>query len=138
MVSISAEASSSKLPPTRPSKPSLKGKERAHPSTTTSDLSAGIEKKKRKLRIKYPDATSSVIDEKASRWLERQEKAKSQREEKAAAIGLPEDEINSDDEAGQQQAYAPWQWSTVAEKVDNVQSPVWTKDGRCVTSFFSI
>ena len=135
MVSISAEASSSKLPPTRPSKPSLKGKERAIPSTSTvtpktADPSAGIERKKRKLRSKYPDASASVIDEKAARWWDRQEKAKADRKDKAAALGLPEDEIDSADEAAGQQVYTPWKWSAVAEKINNVQSPVWTRDGR--------
>jgi hypothetical protein len=136
MVSISAEASSSKLPPTRPSKPSLKGKERAIPPTSTTipktaDPSAGIERKKRKLRSKYPDVSPSIIDEKAARWWDRQEKAKADRKDKAAAMGLPEDEIDSADEAsGQQQAFTPWEWSAVAEKVNNVQSPVWTRDGR--------
>lgn len=136
MVSISAEASSSKLPPTRPSKPSLKGKERAIlPTSTntpkTADPSAGIERKKRKLRSKYPDASASVIDEKAARWWDRQEKSKADRKDKAAALGLPEDEIDSaDEQSGQQQAYTPWAWSAVAERVNNVQSPVWTRDGR--------
>ena len=136
MVSISAEASSSKLPPTRPSKPSLKGKERAIlPNSTTTpktaDPSAGIERKKRKLRSKYPDASASVIDEKAARWWDRQEKSKADRKDKAAALGLPEDEIDSaDEQSGQQQAYTPWAWSAVAERVNNVQSPVWTRDGR--------
>lgn len=136
MVSISAEASSSKLPPTRPSKPSLKGKERAIlPTSTTTpktaDPSAGIERKKRKLRSKYPDASASVIDEKAARWWDRQEKSKADRKDKAAALGLPEDEIDSaDEQSGQQQAYTPWAWSAVAERVNNVQSPVWTRDGR--------
>ena len=125
----SAEASSSRLPPSRSTttKPSIKGKERAVP--TASDPTVVVERKKRKLRIKYPDATSNDIDEKAARWWERQQKARQERRERASALGLPEDELDSaDDQDGL--AYQPWAWSTVAERSENAQSPVWTQDGR--------
>lgn len=88
-----------------------------------------IERKKRKLRIKYPDATPNDIDEKAARWWERQQKARQEKRERASALGLPEDELDSaDDQEGQ--AYQPWAWSAIAERVENAQSPVWTQDGR--------
>jgi hypothetical protein len=129
-LSSSAEASSSRLPPSRstPTKPSIKGKERASTDDAT-DSTAILERKKRKLRVKYPDATPKEIDEKTARWWERQQKARQERRDRASALGLPEDELDSaDDQDGQ--VYQPWQSSTIAERLENAQSPVWTQDGR--------
>jgi hypothetical protein len=128
MVSTSAQASSSRVPIT-PTRPSIKGKERAVQQHDDPSI-AILERKKRKLAIKYPDASASTIEEKARRWYERQEKLKQERIARALAVGVPVDELESGDEAVQGQAYKAWEWASVAEKVEDAGSPVWSNDGR--------
>lgn len=121
MVSTSAQASSSK--------PSLKGKERERspvPSTAAPAVDSVVfERKKRKLQAKYPDASPQVIQDKANKWFERHEKRNAERS--AVVLG----ELESGDEAAVPGLDWPaWSSLPVAESVENVQSPVWSQDGR--------